>query len=137
MKYSASYKIWTIFTIYYHARSLILCPFGHRAILLVTNNGINVLWCRGFHLTVLQKVCSLIDLDSPHHKRSVLIDSFFIHSVTEPHSQRSNEILRSEYNFAVNVVMVINITIHKVFISHDLFNKLLNATITSIERTSM
>ena len=33
--------------------------------------------------------------------------------------------------------MVISIAIHKVFISHDLVNKLLNATITSIERTSM
>ena len=32
--------------------------------------------------------------------------------------------LVSEYDFAVNAVIVINIAIHKVFISHDLVNKL-------------
>ena len=33
--------------------------------------------------------------------------------------------LITEYDFAVNVVMVIDIAIHKIFIIHDLANKLL------------
>ena len=33
--------------------------------------------------------------------------------------------LINEYDFAVNVVMVIDIAIHEIFIIHDLVNKLL------------
>ena len=42
--------------------------------------------------------------------------SFFNRLATEPHNQRLNKILISEYDFAVNVVIVINIDIYKIFI---------------------
>ena len=43
-----------------------------------------------------------------------------------------NKILISEYNFAVNVVMDINIAIHKAFITHNLVNKLFIAKMSYI-----
>ena len=49
---------------------------------------------------------------------------FSIPLVTEPHSQRWNKILITEYDFAVNAVMT---AIHKIFTVHDLANKLLIA----------
>ena len=39
--------------------------------------------------------------------------------------------------FAVNVVMVINIAIHKAFISHDLVNTLFIAKMSLAKRTSI
>ena len=44
------------------------------------------------------------------------MDPWSIRLATEPHSLRQNKILITEYDFAVNVVMVINITVHKEFI---------------------
>ena len=46
----------------------------------------------------------------------MLMDPWSIRLATEPHSLRQNKILITEYDFAVNVVMVINITVHKEFI---------------------
>ena len=54
----------------------------------------------------------------------MLIASFSIRLATESHSQPGNKILITEYDFAVNVVMIKSINIHKIFISHDLINKL-------------
>ena len=43
-----------------------------------------------------------------------------------------------EYDFAVNVVMVIKVLLFiRHFISHDLVNKLLIAKISLVERTSL
>ena len=39
--------------------------------------------------------------------------------------------------FAVNVVMVVNIAIHKAFISHDLVNKLFIIKMSFAKRTLM
>ena len=52
-----------------------------------------------------------------------MIATFTIHLATEPHSQRWNKILISEYDFVVNVIMAIGIAIH------DMVNKLLIAKI--------
>ena len=45
---------------------------------------------------------------------------FFSYLAIEPDSQRRNKILITEYDFAVNAVTAID----KVFISHNLVNKL-------------
>ena len=45
----------------------------------------------------------------------LLIATFSIRLATEPHSQQRNKILIAEYNFVVNVVMVISIAIHRSF----------------------
>ena len=62
----------------------------------------------------------------------MLIVTFSIRLATEPHSQRWNKILISEYDFAVNDVMT---AIHKTFIIHDLVNKSLIAKMPLVERT--
>ena len=56
-----------------------------------------------------------------YHARSL------IRLATELHSQQWIKILIREYNFTVNVITVINITIHKAFTSNDLVNKLFMA----------
>ena len=76
-------------------------------------------------------------MNSYHDKLSVLRASSLIRLATELHNQEWIKILISEYVFAVNVVMVINIAIHKAFISHDLVDKLLIAKMSSTERTSI
>ena len=56
----------------------------------------------------------------------------FTENLIEPHSQRWNKVLISEYDFAVNVIKIISIGIH-----NDLVNKLLIAKISLVRRTSM
>ena len=56
-----------------------------------------------------------------------MIATFSIPLATEPHSQQWYKILISEYDFAVNAAMS---SIHKLFIIHDLVNKLLIAKIS-------
>ena len=64
----------------------------------------------------------------------MLIVSYSVRLPTEIHSQQWNKILITEYDLAVNVVMVTNIAIHKAFISHDLVNKLFIAKMSLAKR---
>ena len=63
-----------------------------------------------------------------------MIATFSTRLATEPHSQRWNKILISEYDFAVNIVIS---AVHKLFIIHDLVSKLLITKISLVERTSV
>ena len=47
------------------------------------------------------------------------------------------KILASSHDFAVNIIMVINITINKTFSIHDLIKKLFIATMSSTKRISI
>ena len=92
-----------------------LSPFGHRALWSMVDWWANVLQRIGFHPTARVTENLLLKrfkLSSPQVKR---VDSvtFSIHLAREPHSQRWNKMLISEYDFAVNVAMVISIAIHK------------------------
>ena len=63
-----------------------------------------------------------------------MVATFSTRLAAEPHSQRWNKILISEYDFAVNIVIS---AIHKLFIIHDLVSKLLITKISLVERTSV
>ena len=96
------------------------------------------LWCRDFHLTISfteNLILAGFELFSRQAKR---VESFIFYPFSHRDTQSLiNQILISEYDFAVNVVMVINIAIHKAFISHDLVNKLFTVKMFLAKRTLM